>query len=522
MSNEQLVLRRHEATESEMDVLLASMVSPSLIDTVGLEPHHFSDQRNAEIFRYIRRVYDEMPASHTGGIDPRQVLNAARMDNAIGRIGGTEHLMKVLNEGRLATQVFHATWNANQIKDRWMRRVITDTILQLGAAVNDDRIQTMDMLTEAESRLFALQDQDTTATESVLPIESVMHRGIAAMDNRIAHGTNPDGIDTEFTTLDDMLGGLRRREMTVVGARPSVGKTSFAMNVALNAARRGNRVLFVSLEMATEELADRIAAAEARVNLHGIRQGNVSEASRQRIEQSLVEVNRLPLDVLDNNALKLGQLVSICRKHKRRCDREHEQAAREAPLEGYSHELKLIVIDYLQLIWPDDDMRKNGTRQEIVAEISRRLKGLARELNVAVLVLAQVNRNSAERNAEPELHELRESGAIEQDADAVMFLYREKLSDQEEQARQSRDTDDIKLKIAKNRNGPTGRIDLQFRKAFCLFETPATPEQVALVGGEEFEEFGGVETTMLITEMEPVDGDGDGSNTSDEVDDSGF
>lgn len=251
------------------------------------------------------------------------------------------------------------------------------------------------------------------------------------------------GTPTGFRDLDSVINGMRGGELLVLGARPSVGKTALAGNIAVNVAKRGGGVAFFSLEMGREQLAQRFAMSEARVSRQDVMQGNTEDAAR--LMEAAERVARLPLYIEDGGAQDMAHIRATCyRLHAR-------------------HGLALIVVDYIGLI--DTPQRKNGTREREVAELSREFKRLARELNVPVLLLSQLNRGMMNRSdPRPMLSDLRESGALEQDAGVVLLLHRATASDGAE------DEHIARLSVAKNRNGAVKEIGLYFRGAWFRFE----------------------------------------------------
>jgi len=257
-------------------------------------------------------------------------------------------------------------------------------------------------------------------------------------------------VDYGFADLDSKTAGLHNSELVILAARPSMGKTALAMNVAENVALGQNSpTLFVSLEMSSLELADRLLCSVARVNGHRLRNGTISQDDRLRLVEKSATLSQAPLFVDDAPSRTVTEIAAAARRIKRR-----------------QGGLGLIVIDYLQLIEPDNP---RDPRQEQVAKIARRLKGLAREMAVPVMCLAQLNRQT-EMGKEniPRLSHLRESGAIEQDADVVLFVHREEYyhrgEDQKPYAGQAQ------IICAKQRNGPVGEIDLEWLRDFTRFQ----------------------------------------------------
>jgi replicative DNA helicase len=267
-------------------------------------------------------------------------------------------------------------------------------------------------------------------------------------------GTHVDGgVETCLTDFDARTGGLHNGELIILAARPSMGKTALAMNIAENVVLKGKApVLFVSLEMSGIELADRLLCSVARVNGNRLRNGSISKEDRLRLVQKAGEIAVAPLYVDDTPTRTVSEIAAVARRIRQREKR-----------------LGLIVIDYLQLIEPDNP---KDPRQEQVAKIARRLKGMAREQEVPVLCLSQLNRQAEDsKDHRPRLSHLRESGAIEQDADVVMFVHREEYYHRGEEAAQY--AGQAEIIIAKQRNGPIGEVELVWEKDFTRFSDKA-------------------------------------------------
>jgi replicative DNA helicase len=285
----------------------------------------------------------------------------------------------------------------------------------------------------------------------------VLHDSLARIDARMQRQHAYGGLETGLIDFDDLTGGLHDSELMILAARPSMGKTALALNIAEHVAIDGAQkpVLIVSLEMSALELGDRLLCSRARVNSHRLRNGQLSAEDSRRLVQTAADVSRAGLFIDDSPSRNMTEIAATARRLKRQ------------------EELALVVIDYLQLIEPDNP---RDPRQEQVARISRRLKGLARELCIPVLCLAQLNRQvEATRDNRPQLSHLRESGAIEQDADVVVFVHREEFyqTSEEDRARVKGQAD---LMIRKQRNGPTGDIKLTWLHEFTRFENWQQPE----------------------------------------------
>ncbi|MEX2559449.1 MAG: DnaB-like helicase C-terminal domain-containing protein, partial [Pirellulales bacterium] len=256
-----------------------------------------------------------------------------------------------------------------------------------------------------------------------------------------------------FTDLDGLTGGFHDGELVILAARPSMGKTALATNIADHVAISGLRTtLFVSLEMSRLELAERMLCGHGRINGHKLRNGFISATDRKKLIESSVAMSKAPLFIDDTPSRTMTEIAATARRLRRR------------------EKLALVIIDYLQLIEPDNP---KDPRQEQVAKIARRLKGLARELKLPVLCLAQLNRQAeVTKDNRPRLNHLRESGAIEQDADVVLFVHRDEYYQSNDDDR-SRVAGQADLIIAKQRNGPTGDIKLAWLQDYTRFENLA-------------------------------------------------
>jgi replicative DNA helicase len=319
------------------------------------------------------------------------------------------------------------------------------------------------MLSRAEARVFGILS--SKGETQVRSIREVLHESLARIDARLQQQHAYGGLETGFIDLDELTGGLHNSELFILAARPSMGKTAFAINIAEHVSIGTNKpVLVVSLEMSALELGDRLLCSRARVNSHRLRNGQLSREDSGRLIQTAADISRAPLFIDDSPSRNMTEIAATARRLKRS-----------------ESGLSLVVIDYLQLIEPDNT---RDPRQEQVARISRRLKGLARELSVPILCLAQLNRQvEATRDNRPQLSHLRESGAIEQDADVVAFVHREEFYQTNEEDRQQF-KGQAELLIRKQRNGPIGDIKLTWLHDFTRFENYQQPEY------DEFADFG--------------------------------
>ena len=312
-------------------------------------------------------------------------------------------------------------------------------------------------------KIFAIHD--ARSSDQLASMHDVLIEAFAHIDKRMEQG-GATGVPSGFADMDSMTGGLHESELVILAARPSMGKTALATNIADHVAVEAQGcVLFVSLEMARLELAQRMLCARGEINGKKFRGNYLSGEDRDRLLEASAKLSKAPLYIDDTPSRTVTEIAAAARRLKRR------------------QNLALIVIDYLQLIEPDNP---KDPRQEQVAKIARRLKGLARELSVPLLCLAQLNRQAeATKDNRPRLSHLRESGAIEQDADVVMFVHREEYYMSREESRERDLVGKAELIVAKQRNGPTDDVKLTWRQEFTRFENRAVDRY------DEFNDFQG-------------------------------
>ena len=321
-------------------------------------------------------------------------------------------------------------------------------------------------LAEVESEIYRIGESQVSDTAQ--PISKSLEKVIKLINDILAKRHTSYGTRTGFLDLDRLTFGFHPGEMIVLAARPSVGKTSFALNIAENVCLPGpnngepGTVLLFSLEMSSESLAQRLLCSRAGVNMNKLRDGFSSREEQQAIVEAAGEIKKADLIVDDQGNLNVLEVRAKARRVSSR------------------GKLSLVVVDYLQLV---AGMDNRASRENQIAEISRGMKAMAKELEVPVLVLSQLNRESEKEKREPRMSDLRESGAIEQDADVVMLLHRPRKEDQEENERPD-DIEKIRLILAKQRNGPTGVVDLAFLRKFTRFANHA--EESAVAGGGGF------------------------------------
>jgi replicative DNA helicase len=428
--------------DAERAVLGSILLKPDVCDDVSLiiRPEDFSDEALQLLYRHLL----ELNAANKR-IDATIVLEVLRTKGDLDRVGGAAALAEAVES---VPHAAHATHYAQIVRDKALLCSLIDASTDILRDAYDAVDEPRELLAQAEAKIFAILER-RSSTEAK-PIEDVLTDVMARMDARMKHEHMVGGVETGFTELDQLCGGLHNSELIILAARPSMGKTAFAMNIAEHVSIGLHQpVLFVSLEMACLELADRLLCSAAQVNGHRLRNGTISQEDRRRLVQKSTEIGSAPLFIDDTPGRTLTEISAVARRLKKK-----------------QNGLALVVIDYLQLIEPDNP---RDPRQEQVARIARRLKMMARELEIPVLCLAQLNRQAeVSRDNRPRLSHLRESGAIEQDADVVMFVHREEYYQTNDEDRE-RVKGQAEIIISKQRNGPIGDVKLLWQHDYTRF-----------------------------------------------------
>ena len=436
-----------QALEAEESVLGALMIDKDGVIKVAdiLRPEDFYKRGHQLIYSAILRLYEKSEP-----IDILSLSTKLRETNDLETIGGATALAGLVNTVPTSS---HVTHYAKIVRHKKILRDLLAAsydIAQLGWQENSDIEQVLD---EAEKRIFSISER--SLNQDFLPIKLALADAFERID-RLHKGDGAlRGIATGFTDMDNYLGGLQKSDLVILAARPSLGKTSLAMDIARHVAVHEKiSVGIFSLEMSKEQLVDRLLASQANVDLWRLRTGRLSmdgeDNDLSRIQEAMGILAEAPIFIDDAAASTVMQVRTMARRLQA------------------EHGLGLIIIDYLQLMESRSN-RSNDNRVQEISEISRSLKNLARELNVPVLALSQLSRAVESRSPQiPKLSDLRESGAIEQDADVVLFIYRE---DREKPNTEKKNIAEIH--IAKHRNGPTGRLELYFNQNEVSFKSLA-------------------------------------------------
>ncbi|MBN2475661.1 MAG: replicative DNA helicase [Pirellulales bacterium] len=431
--------------DAEKGVLGSLLLVPEMCDEVALiiRADDFYADANRKLFRHLM-------AMHEAGqrIDAVLLIDRLKRENDFQAIGGAAYLAEVAQSVPYAA---NATYYAKIVRNKATLRSLIHASTEILRDAYDATVDPVEILSQSEQKIFAIHDE--RSTDQVTNIHDLLVEAFDRIDARLEHGEGV-GVPTGFTDLDNLTGGLHDSEFVILAARPSMGKTAMATNIAEYVAIKANvTTLFVSLEMARLELAQRMLCSQGRIDANKFRSGFLSGEDRKQLVEASAKLGKAPLFVDDTPSRTVTEIAACARRLQRK------------------ENLGLIVIDYLQLIQPDDP---RDPRQEQVAKMARRLKGLARELKLPILCLAQLNRQAEAGGRDshrPRLSHLRESGAIEQDADVVMFVHREEYYYQsKEEARDAGVAGQGELIVAKQRNGPTGTIKLAWFEKHTRFE----------------------------------------------------
>ena len=417
-------------TEAEQCLLGCLMLDKDAIVKVVdvIKSEDFYKGSHQDVYQAMAELYEKS--------DPIDILSvSARLKerNKLDDIGGSAYLTSLINTVPTAT---HVANYAKIVRQKKILRDLISTSEEIGLSAFNETEEVDVLLDKAEKAVFGICQR--SLTQVFLPIREILSDTFERLDELSKNAGKMRGVSTGFTDLDKILGGLQKSDLVILAARPSMGKTSLALDIARNVAVLENKpVGLFSLEMSKDQLADRLLASLANINLWNMRNGRLTSDDYSRLQHAMGSLSDAPLYIDDAGSVNILQMRAMARRLQA------------------NKGLSLIVIDYLQLMEP---MNKFQSAVQQVTENSRALKMLAKELNVPVLVLSQLSRAVEARVPQiPRLADLRESGAIEQDADVVMMIYREDKYNEN-----SLNKNIAKVLIEKHRNGPTGGIDVYF------------------------------------------------------------
>lgn len=470
--------------EAEQALLGAVLANNKAFEKVSefLKPQHFADAIHAKIFEVISKL---ITRGHVA--DVITLKNYFEQEGSLNEVGGHKYLVKLADS---ATPLTNAEYYAQFIYDKFLRRELIATGFEIVNNATKEDLDT-DATTQielAEKKLFDLANQGEV-NGGFVEFSDALTTSLGHIEEAYQKDGKISGLPTALDALDNKTGGLNNSDLIIIAGRPAMGKTALATNMAYNVAEymshakdldeKSRGVAFFSLEMSADQLASRILSTVTQTNGHKMRTGELDNAEFTRIAAAVRELERIPLYIDDTPGLNINTIRTRARRLKR------------------NKGLGLIVIDYIQLIVGTGSKKNEGNRVQELSEISRGLKILAKELNVPVIALSQLNRGVEQRDDKrPVMSDLRESGSIEQDADIVMFVYRENYYIQNEEPKQKagetpehlqhrleewetrvRQTANIgEVIIGKQRHGPTGTVQLFWNGDYAQFGNLAKEE----------------------------------------------
>lgn len=434
-----------QSIDLEEIVLGAMMLEKSSLNAIIdiLTPEMFYKEAHQIIYSAILDLF-----KNSEPIDLLTVTNKLKSMDKLDIVGGPYYISKLTNRVVSAANIeFHARIIIQKYIQRRLIEISSETIKE----AFEDTTDVFDLLDSAESKIYDLSDN--TLRKQSGNMLNLVNQAIKDIENAKNAGNGIRGVTTGFMDLDKITQGWQKSDLIILAARPSMGKTAFALNMARNAAIAGKPIAFFSLEMSSIQLVTRLISSETDITADKLRTGNLEQYEWDRLYNRVTNLTNAKLFIDDTPQLSIFELRAKCRRLK-------EQ-----------HDIQMIFIDYLQLMTAKGD--KGFSREQEISTISRSLKSLAKELNIPVLALSQLSRQVESRpgSKKPILSDLRESGAIEQDADVVVFIYRPEYYGLTED--EGVNTKNLAvISIAKHRNGKLGEVNLRFNGMFTRFEEP--------------------------------------------------
>lgn len=442
--------------EAEEAVLGAALLDPNALPKIMeiLREEHFYSPAHQKIYRAILELFNENVTA-----DLVTVTDWLKQNKMLDNIGGPEYISNIVANVLTTANVEH---HARVVLDKAIKRTIIQTSMELLKNSFEDSQSAAELVDYAQNSVFQIKEfglrKDPTHIRSY--ITGILESAEAMRGERMI-----TGVETGYYRLDEMTSGFQKGDFIVIAGRPSMGKTAFVLNIASYAAIENNVPIGIfSLEMSGEALVQRLLCSEAKVSLRNLRRGMLKNEDWVNLATAAGNLDKAPIYIDDSATLSIYELKAKSRRLKA------------------EHDIQLIMVDYLQLLEGPKTFRTTSRQQEI-SEISRALKGLAKELDIPLIVVSQLSRMPEHRNDKrPLLADLRESGAIEQDADVVIFIYRDEVYNKETEKKGI-----AEVHVAKQRNGPTGVLELGFQGDYTLFANITFREEV--IPEEEEEEY---------------------------------
>ncbi|NPA68981.1 MAG: replicative DNA helicase [Chlorobi bacterium] len=443
--NEQLGKLPPQAIDIEMDVLGALMLErgKDIVVLDILKPESFYKPEHQKIFKAIQ----DLSVNHQP-IDYHTIIEKLKQNGDLEEVGGPAFVVSL--SSRVGTAA-HIEYHAKIIAEKFIKRELIRISSEIQARSYDESEDVQEILEFSQQGMFELALG--SVNKEAVQIDSVMNEAINQIEEAKNREDGLSGVPSGFSSLDRITSGWQNSDLVIIAARPSMGKTAFVLSMARNMAVNHNKaVALFSLEMSSVQLVMRLISSETELGSEKLRSGNLKDHEWQQLEYKIKNLEKARIFIDDTPAIGLNELRSKCRKLKTR------------------ENIDLVIIDYLQLMSGTAETR--GNREQEVSMISRGLKAVAKELNLPIIALSQLNRSVEMRsgNKRPQLSDLRESGAIEQDADIVIFIHRpEKMGiTEDDEGNSTRGL--AQIIIAKHRNGAVTDVDLRFREEFARFE----------------------------------------------------
>lgn len=422
-------------TDAEASLLGAILIDKDAIVKIAdsIAAHDFFDARHQHIYEAIVTLYEKRQA-----IDVLTLSDQLKNMGYLDMIGGPGYLTELTN---FVPTAAHVEQYADIVAQKSMRRRLIQTSHEISSLGFDETKGLKELIEEAETRLFEVSNQHVKQT--IVSIEDILAESFERLDELHKDKKSLRGLPTGFRDMDNILAGLQRSDLFILAARPSMGKTAMVLNLAHNVAVDAKEpVLIFSLEMSKEQLVDRLLSMQSGVDAWALRTGNLSDNDFEKLGEAMGVLSEAPIFIDDTPGLTVSDMRTKARR------------------EAHHRKLGLVIVDYLQLMSGGSRFSGDGNRVQEISEISRGLKGIARELDVPLIALSQLSRSVESRSPQiPQLADLRESGSIEQDADIVAFIYREDYYNPETDRKNITD-----ILIKKHRNGALGNVELYFDK----------------------------------------------------------
>jgi len=402
-----------------------------------LKPEDFYRKSHEIIYRSISELFDK-----SNGVDLVTLTEELKRKDLLEKIGGVTYLTNLINSVPTAANI---EYYVRIIEEKSILRNLINSATKIVSMGYEEKEDARVLMDKAEHLMFDVSQRNLGQT--FIPIKEILQDSFEKIENLYHRKEYITGVPSGFTEFDDITTGFQPSELIIIAGRPGMGKTAFCMNIAQNAAiSKNTSVAIFSLEMSKSQLVQRMLCSEARVDAHNLRKGGLAESDWPTLSMAAGRLSSAPIFIDDSAGATSLEIKAKARRLKAQ------------------HNLGLIIIDYLQLM---QNTSRSENRQQEISEISRSLKALARELNVPVIAASQLSRAVEQRNERrPLLSDLRESGAIEQDADLVVFIYREEYYKPKTEKKGI-----AEIIIGKQRNGPTGKVNLTFIKEYAKFES---------------------------------------------------